>query len=151
MLRLVMAVIVIGTGLIGYRACGQMLSARRDAKYPATLVKVVDGDTIRVRDTRGEELKVRLVGIDAPELGTAASFKTALYAAEILEAARKIEIEPEPSKPEDKYRRVLAWVWITDEHGRVLLLQEELVKAGLCELYRDAKGSKYYGRLERVR
>lgn len=37
----------------------------------ATVVRVEDGDSLIVRDARGRELEVRIVGIDAPELGQA--------------------------------------------------------------------------------
>jgi endonuclease YncB( thermonuclease family) len=145
MLRLLLVFVVFGAGLLGYRAgCAPPLKQGRVA---VRLLKVVDGDTIRVSHGN-EDVRVRLIGIDAAELGSAVSFRCALEAAELLEAAARIEIEPEPSKPRDKYGRTLAWVWITDQQGRELLLQEELVRAGLCELYRDARGSKYYSRLE---
>ena len=148
-LRVIVLLLFIGGGFIGWRAC---YWADRQADSPlVTLVKVVDGDTIRVRDAHGEELKVRLIGIDTPELGTAASFRSALRAAELLESAKSIRLEPEPTKPRDKYGRILGWVFIEMADGRELLLQEEIVKSGLADLYRDAAGSKYYTRLEMAR
>jgi len=148
-LRLAIFVLIFAIGLAGYRACGlSWFSAKQQVRFPVTLKKVVDGDTIRVVDGQGTELKVRLVGIDAAELGSAQSFRAALFVAEQLEAASRIELEPEPKDPTDKYGRTLAWVWVTDNAGNTTLLQEELVRHGLAELYRDAKGSKYYGKLE---
>jgi endonuclease YncB( thermonuclease family) len=147
--RLVIVVAFFAAGLAGYRACYLPWSAgRQQARFRVTLNKVVDGDTLRVTDGRGSEIKVRLVGIDAAELGSGASFRSALFVAEQLEAAERIELEPEPTKPKDKYGRSLAWVWVTDREGNTTLLQEEIVRHGLAELYRDARGSKYYGRLE---
>ncbi|MCH7472388.1 thermonuclease family protein [bacterium] len=148
LIRLTLAVLFTAVGIAGYftlRPAGQA------GRQKVTLIKVSDGDTIRVRDGRGNNIKVRLVGIDTQELGTAASFRSALFAAEMLEGAREIHLEPEPSKPVDKYGRTLGWVWVVTPDGNEVLLQEELLRAGLAELYRDAKGSKHYSRLERVR
>ena len=147
--RLIIVVVVFAAGLAGYRACYLPWSAGgQQARFPVTLSRVVDGDTLHVTDGRGERIKVRLVGIDAAELGSAESFRCALFVAERLEAAERIELEPEPTDPTDKYGRMLAWVWVTDREGHTTLLQEEIVSHGLAELYRDASGSKYYGRLE---
>jgi len=145
-LRISVMLVIIVAGFAGWRTCywyqGQVNSQQ------VVLVKVVDGDTIRVRDLRGEELKVRLIGIDTPELGTAASFRSALKTAELLESARSIRLEPDPKMPRDKYGRVLGWVFFETPDGHERLLQEEIVRSGLAELYRDAAGSKYYARLE---
>jgi endonuclease YncB( thermonuclease family) len=147
--RVVLVLIVFAAGLAGYRACGlPWPGTAQQARFPVTLSKVVDGDTLHVIDGRGERIKLRLVGIDTAELGTAESFRAALFVAEQLEAAERIELEPEPSDPTDKYGRMLAWVWVTDREGATTLLQEELVRHGLAGLYHDASGSKYYDRLE---
>jgi endonuclease YncB( thermonuclease family) len=152
-LRLLIAVLVLGGAFIGMRACptGCTWGGKQPSRQRVSVIKVTDGDTIHVRDSRGVEIKVRLIGIDAPELGTAASFRSALYAAELVEGAREVWLEPDPGKPLDKYGRTLGWVFVVTPEGDELLLQEELIRAGLADLYRDAKGSKYYDRLERVR
>jgi micrococcal nuclease len=150
--RIIIAVIVIGGGLVTYRVIDfGSLSSRGSNSPQVHLVRVVDGDTVVFRQG-GEELKVRLAGIDAPELGNSASFRAALECAELLEQAADIELEPEPSKPHDKYGRMLAWVWLSmpDTEGRVLL-QEELIARGVVELYRDATGYKYFARLAHTR
>lgn len=144
----VMLVIILG-GFAGWRTC--YWERPPDDSQHVALAKVVDGDTIRVRTMRGEELKVRLIGIDTPELGTAASFRSALKCAELLENAKSIRLEPDPETPRDKYGRILGWVFIETAEGNELLLQEEIVKSGLADLYRDAAGSKYYTRLEIAR
>ena len=147
-LRAVLALVVIGSCLFGARSCG-LWGGERPARFEVYLAKTIDGDTIRVT-YRGEEIKVRLMGIDTPELGTAASFRSALFCAELLEDAKKIELEPDPKRPKDKYQRTLGWVWVTPRKGMTILLQEELIREGLADLYRDSKGSKYYNRLERA-
>ena len=114
------------------------------------LQKTVDGDTAWFTDRSGNEIKVRFVGIDAPESGSAAFFASGLQAATLLEEAQRIELEVEPSKPEDKHGRMLAWVWLTMPDGQKLLLQEAMMRSGNAELYRDAKGSLHFSRLEQL-
>jgi micrococcal nuclease len=145
-LRIAVMLVIIVAGFAGWRTC--YWNTGQTSSEQVVLVKVIDGDTIRVLNLRSEELKVRLIGIDTPELGTAASFRSALKAAELLEGARSIRLEPDPKTPRDKYGRVLGWVFFETEDGREHLLQEEIVAAGLADLYRDAAGSKYYARLE---
>lgn len=146
-LRAILVLFGLAAILLGYRGCfNGWFNKSPDARFAVKLAKVIDGDTIRVTYS-GEEIKVRLIGIDAAELGSAESFRCALRVAELLEAADAIEIEPEPTKPTDKYGRTLAWVWFKGGGGDWQLLQELLVEEGLCEIYRDAKGSKYFTRL----
>lgn len=113
-----------------------------------SLIRVSDGDTVIVADRAGRRLSVRLIGVDAPELGTAASFRSALFAAELCEAARSIRLEPEPGRGVDKYGRVLGWVWLTMPDGRELLLNQELIRSRNAKLYEPtSKSVKYYHRL----
>ena len=146
-LRLAVIVVIMGGGLLGYRACSGWQAGRVNGREVVQLVRVSDGDTIVVQPAWGDTVRVRLIGIDTPELGTAESFRSALFLAELLEGAAGLEIEAEPTKPRDKYGRTLAWVWVRTADGRELLAQEELINEGLAEIYRDAKGSKYFDRL----
>jgi endonuclease YncB( thermonuclease family) len=109
----------------------------------AAYVRTIDGDTIVVEtlpDAHGKgggrKLKVRLAGIDAPELsgGTSAAFRSAALLAELCEGAletnvasvvdpplwvRILRLQPAPDVPGgppfDKYHRELAHVFIP--HG----------------------------------
>ena len=146
-LRIGVAVVVLGGTLVGWRSCDGWLNRSQPGRQPVSLVRVADGDTIVVRPPRGEDIRVRLIGIDTPELGTAASFRSALFTAEMLESAAAIELEIDPHQPRDKYGRALGWVWVTDPGGTELMLQEELIRHSLAEIYRAAKGSKYFDRL----
>lgn len=146
-LRLAVAVVVVGGGLLGWRACDGYFDRQQAGRQPVRLIRVADGDTIVVQPVRGDEIRVRLIGIDTPELGTAASFRSALYTAEIVEQARAIELEIDPRQSRDKYGRALGWVWVTNADGAEILLQEELIRHGLAGIYRQAEGSKYFDRL----
>ena len=94
----------------------------------------VDGDTAYfTKDTL--KLKVRFLGIDAPEL-EGENNEVEPYAKEaankactLLENAKSIKLEYETSEKEDKYGRILAWVWVDN-----VLLQQELVYEGLVDV-----------------
>ena len=91
--------------------------------------KCVDGDTAWF-NIDGESTKVRFLYIDTPEstnqvepYGKEASDYTQTQ----LTNAKKIELElNEDGETEDKYGRMLAWVFVDGE-----LLQEKLARAGL--------------------
>ena len=105
--------------------------------------KCVDGDTIKVL-LNGKERTVRLLAVDTPEsvhpskgvefFGKEASY----YTCNAVTNAKKIELEyDENSDKEDKYDRLLAWVFIDSE-----LLQDKLIQGGYAEvayLYGDYK------------
>lgn len=115
-----------------------------------TLVRVSDGDTVVVKDAAGRDIKVRLIGVDAPELGTAASFRSALFVAELAEAAGELRLEPDPHRSHDKYGRVLGWLWVTSVDGQSLLLNEELIRQGHATFYEDTSPrAKYYDRVSK--
>lgn len=106
------------------------------AREPATVVRVIDGDTIRVRLADGREDTVRYIGIDTPEtvdprttvecFGEAASAKNAG-----LVAGRAVELEKDVSE-RDKYDRLLRYVWVAGDDGIMRHTNEELVKWGFA-------------------
>ena len=88
------------------------------ALYP--VVKVVDGDTIDV-SVNGEKIRVRLIGLDTPEIvdprkpvqcfGKAASDE-----AKRLLNGKLVRLEKDSSQDTyDKYGRLLAYVFLPDE------------------------------------
>jgi len=105
--------------------------------------KCVDGDTIKIL-LDGEEKTVRLLAVDTPESvhptkGVEYYGKEASdFTCDIVSKAKKIELEyDENSDKEDKYKRLLAWVFVDDE-----LLQDKLIQGGYAEvayLYNDYK------------
>jgi micrococcal nuclease len=102
-------------------------------KYPAELVRCVDGDTAYIK-INGQTYKVRFLYIDTPEstnetepFGMEASVFTCSYL-----KSGALTIETDGSTLFDKYNRLLAWVWVDDK-----LLQEEVTRAGLVEDFYD--------------
>ena len=87
----------------------------------ATLVRVVDGDTIRVM-VDGVEERVRYIGIDTPELNTSSPATPDPYAEAATEAnARllaggRLVLEKDVSE-RDQYGRLLRNVWLERDGG----------------------------------
>ena len=86
--------------------------------------EVTDGDTIILNN--GKE--VRYIGIDTPEEGEA-FFGEAKEANREMLRRKKITLEYDIEK-RDRYRRVLAYVWLDS-----VLVNAELIKKGLATVY----------------
>jgi len=102
----------------------------------ARVVAVHDGDTITVRvDGRAE--KVRLVGIDAPELqDERQDYRDAAYAARNYARSRlggeTVTLETEPRQGDrDRYARLLRYVILDDGTN----VNEDLVRKGYARVY----------------
>ena len=104
--------------------------------YP--VVKVVDGDTIKVLRS-GATTTVRLIGADTPEVvdprkpvqcfGPEASAETKRL---IAASADEVRLEPDPTQAAyDQYGRLLAYAYLQDG----TLLDEQLIAAGFAREY----------------
>lgn len=100
-----------------------------DSEEPATVLEVVDGDTLRVRLEDGTVESVRLIGIDAPERGDALSVRAATALAQLV-AGRRIAMTRDVSE-RDRFGRLLRYVWVGDT-----LVNAELVRRGWAEARR---------------
>jgi micrococcal nuclease len=99
-------------------------------EYNATLLRVIDGDTIEVDLDLGFHVHyrspVRMAGYDAPELRSDAGFKAKEYLYNLLkDRNRPLVIRTMVNKEFEKYGRVLGAVM----YGSVNI-NEEMVKAG---------------------
>ena len=104
--------------------------------------RCTDGDTAHFL-IAGEDVTVRLLAIDTPETkhptkGEEPYGKEASdYTCKMITDAQDIRLEYDPNAKEDKYGRILAWVFVDGE-----LLQEKLVELGYAKvayLYDDYK------------
>lgn len=83
---------------------------------PFPVTKVSDGDTIWV-DNKGERVKIRMIGIDTPELHDPRKpvecfAQEASDRAEAVLANQAVYLESDPSQDSvDRYGRALAYVW----------------------------------------
>ncbi|MDH3226148.1 MAG: thermonuclease family protein [Thermoleophilia bacterium] len=104
----------------------------------ARIVRVVDGDTLIVRDDRGEST-IRLLGIDTPEsvkpdspvecFGPEASER----AKELLQVGAAVRVETDPSQDRvDEFGRTLAYVFVKLDTRSV---NEHLVEEGFARVF----------------
>jgi micrococcal nuclease len=103
------------------------------------VISVADGDTVTLMLGSKEE-KVRLIGIDAPELGQipwGAESKKYLYSL-ISSSGSKVRLEYDVEK-RDKYGRLLAYLWTTDG----TLVNMSMLKNGQAVLYTFPPNVKY--------
>lgn len=100
----------------------------------ATLLDVIDGDTIRVRMADGSEEKVRYIGIDAPEVahpdsaGEYLGDEATAHNEELL-AAGPLYLETDVD-PWDDFGRMLAYVWAGDD-----FINERMVADGYARAH----------------
>ena len=90
----------------------------------AFVIRIIDGDTIEI----GGGEKVRLLGIDAPEKGEKYSIEaTKFLEEEILNKTVELEIS---RKKYDRYKRILAYIYVRGKNVNL-----ELVENGLANVY----------------
>jgi micrococcal nuclease len=115
---------------------------------PATVVRVVDGDTIIVR-IGGRDERLRYIGMDTPEtvkpdspvewMGPEASRANAA-----LVEGRTVELEKDVSET-DQYGRLLRYVWLVTG-DRWTLVNLELVRRGYAQVETDPPDVRYADR-----
>lgn len=136
-------------GCGGVGACAGPLPPPDGARPPrgaprARVVRTVDGDTIVLR-LRGRRLRVRLIGLDAPETWA----RHDCYGAEASRALRRLT--PPGSvvrvagdrEPYDRYGRRLFYVWTAQ--GR--FVDEELVRLGFARALTIPPDTRHAARL----
>lgn len=138
----------IATALAVLTLAAGALHSGEPVTMEAHVLKVVDGDTMRVKLDSGKTEIVRFLGIDAPEsyarrygyteyLGREAS----RFAKELLDRKRvKLVCPSSPGglPKRDRYRRILAFVY--HENRDVCAL---LVEQGLARVYRKSRSSRH--------
>lgn len=100
-----------------------------EAAVYADVVRVSDGDSITVK-LGGKKEKIRLIGIDAPEIRQRPWGQMAKRHLIALVGRSSVKIETDVVK-RDRYGRLLAYVWTSD--GRFVNL--ELLRDGYAVLY----------------
>ena len=110
------------------------------ARYDAKVVGVVDGDTIDVLAGR-TQIKVRIEGIDCPELGQPYGRVARSFASDRV-FGRRVEVLP---KKTDQYGRLVARIHVGGEDVGLALL-----KAGLAWHYTAYSQDPEYASAERA-
>lgn len=116
-------------------------------------LEVIDGDTIRI-DLNGLSSKVRLLGIDAPEIndyGAKAEFAgndASTFLRRMVEGVEVIIKFESKTPSKDKHGRILGYVYISGD----IDIQEELIKVGLARVYKffNFHNKSRYVKLENI-
>jgi endonuclease YncB( thermonuclease family) len=88
-----------------------------------TVISVADGDTVRIRlDGKGQSVRVRLEGIDAPEQGEPFSTQ-ARNAARVLLFNKKVVVKPSDV---DNYDRLVARIMVDSKDSSMQLIESGL-------------------------
>jgi micrococcal nuclease len=134
----------------------------------ATITKIVDGDTFWVK-FQGKEQKVRLIGMDTPEISYNRKTKSDMaktgrdlaticrqgreacdFVKTLIKKGEEVRLEFDVRKMEPKKgkqpARLLAYVYLAD--GR--MLNEEIVKAGYGQVYTVPPNLRYVERFKRA-
>jgi micrococcal nuclease len=131
-------------------ALGAFALLTRDSSAEGAVVeRVIDGDTIELVDGR----RIRLVQIDAPEKRTECygNEATAL-ARRLLPPGTEVRIEQDPAlDQEDRFGRVLAYVWKGDEDANVTLVRDGAAGVWFFDGARGRHASELLRAAERAR
>ncbi len=136
-----------------------LLSSSLHAQQTTTVVRVVDGDTLKIRYW-GKEESIRLIGIDTPESRvnkkakrdakrsgqdiktiTAMGKRATEYVEGLVKTGDLITIEFD-AQQRDRYNRLLGYVYLSN--GK--MLNEEIVKAGYANVMTIPPNVKYQDR-----
>jgi micrococcal nuclease len=106
----------------------------------ATVLKITDGDTIRVDRGHGSE-PVRYIGIDAPEPKDPGGKEATARNAALVKVGSEVVLERDVSET-DKYDRLLRYVWIHDGNTWTLV-NLQLIKDGVAEAVAYPPDTRY--------
>ncbi len=112
----------------------------------ASLVRVIDGDTIDV-SIAGQTKRVRFIGVDSPETNGAPicyGAEATAHAQHLLdEVGGKMWLEKDVSEI-DRYSRLLRYIWLDPDRGR--MLDELMVEDGYAQVSTYPPDVKYVDR-----
>jgi len=107
--------------------------------FNAKVVGIHDGDSITVLTSSNQQIKVRLEGIDCPELKQDYGQKAKQYTSSLcFQKQVRVEITGK-----DRYGRTLAFVYVG-----TTCINKELLKAGMAWHFKKYNSSSELGRLE---
>lgn len=95
----------------------------------ATVVRVVDGDTLVTSNASGQEQKIRLIGVNTPESVSSDESKNceegkeaSAYTKSVLRPGKTVYLEYDAGRT-DKYGRTLAYVWLDNSTNTTSLYE----------------------------
>ena len=108
----------------------------RDVK----VTRVIDGDTFITN--RGD--RVRLIGVDAPELSTLEGIESKMYLDKLIDDKVVILREDEISNNKDKYGRLLRYVYLNKKDINLHMIKSVHAKPYLHFNFQKLNQYKYY-------
>jgi len=132
-----LVVYLIGTNYSGNNGLNDANSSLPD-NY---VVRVIDGDTFELASGN----TVRLICVDAPELGKANSLEAKQYL-ESLILDKEVRLEKDVSEM-DEYRRLLRYAYINNS-AEELFVNKEMVNQGYASVWRYSNDTKRCDEIE---
>ena len=104
------------------------LTATLSWGFSATVIKVSDGDTLLIKQNGGTKTKIRLYGIDSPEITQAYGKASASFTAKTV-LNQKVNVKVIET---DQYGRLVALITVVNTN---INLNEQLVRQGYAWYY----------------
>ena len=143
-MRAITAISVAALLMGGTGDCRAQTSTPPNQAAECVISRVVDGDTVHCRSG----LKVRLIGIDAPEMRQGEVGRAARAALlRLTPVGSTVQLEADVS-PRDRYGRTLAYIWRGDT-----LVNEAIIRLGWALRYTmppDVRYVERFGAAERA-
>ncbi len=122
----------------------------------ARVLEVTDGDTIVV-EIDGREERVRYIGVNTPETHHPTigadwmGYEAAHFNAAFVHVGDTVLLESDVAD-RDIYGRLLRYVWVTGENGERIMVNAELLRAGMAQTstYDERRYLTYFLALERA-
>ena len=139
-LLIIISVLLFFVGFLGYFAGRSIYREQEERSFlpqSGLVTAVYDGDTLKVKFKDGSERKVRLIGVDAPEMDDPK--EEVLFRAFMAKRFAFFYLYREKIKLtydwelEDKYGRLLAYVW-TEEEG---LFNKFIISEGFASVFQS--------------
>jgi len=98
------------------------LNSFAEDRTECKISKIVDGDTFYCDTSKGSE-KIRLIGVNTPEMKTPEGIQARDFASSIISVDQVVMLELDVQL-RGPYKRLLAYVWIDDVMFNQLLVEE---------------------------
>ncbi len=154
-LRIVITTIIIFSTFSSFAQSFYIPKEHYNYSVKVKVARVIDGDTFVLTDST----HVRMLGVDTPELhkktkedslfaDSAAAFTRSLINGKTIKLTFENTAATKYGDQSGLYGyfgRLLAYVWLTDTHGKdSLFVQAELLKAGLARIKYYPQRMRYY-------
>jgi micrococcal nuclease len=138
-----LSIFFLSLSLVSCEEINQSIDEKQNLKA-VFVTKVIDGDTFWAKDKSGAKVKIRLIGIDAPESRKSQHKDVQYYGKEAKEYLKQL-IENKNVKLEfdvdklDQYKRTLAYVYLESD----LFVNAQLIENGYAKVYTFPPNVKY--------